>query len=263
MANMDTPEPGGGALAPARTLDVSQFGILALLAAGASLLFCYAQILISLLAPMFGMQEFQLNIHLQAICMWGFALVTSYGLYRDRDRHGSNIPLMVSALAVIVIIATLYAYYDIRILILGYVLLFISALLNQSIMLASLNKKIENQSTHLQKLNVSLEKRVETQVAEIDKLARLKRFLSSEIADLITTEGQEGLLNSHRSQIACMFCDLRNFTTFSDQVEPEDVLNVLQDFHKRSGQLIDQRKGTIGYRAGDGVMVVFNDPLPC
>ncbi len=97
------------------------FGFLAFLGAGTSLVFCYAQVLISLLAPLFGLAAFEMNIHAQAIFMWGFALVTLVGLVRDRKRHSSNLPLMLSAGAVVTIAGTLYTFYDVRILILGYV----------------------------------------------------------------------------------------------------------------------------------------------
>ncbi len=239
------------------------FGSLAIAGAAASLFFCYGQVLISLMAPLFGLAEFELNIHVQAVFMWVFALVTVAGLWRDRSRHGSNVPLAVSGVAVATIIGTLYAYYDIRILILGYVLLVISALLNQMFMLAGLNRKISAQKMQLATLNSSLERRVETQVAEIDRLARLKRFLSSEVADLITSEGRENLLDSHRRQVACLFCDVRSFTAFSETAEPEEVMEVLQAIHERMGELVNDHGGTIGYRAGDGLMVIFNDPLAC
>ena len=238
------------------------FGSLAFIGAGASLIFCYAQVLISLIAPLFGLGAFELNIHLQAVFMWGFGLVTVVGLVRDRKQHHSNWPLILSVCAVAVIAGTLYAFYDIRILILGYVLLVISALLNQNMKLESLNQEVRAQSRQLRELNSTLEERVRTQVAEIEKLARLKRFLSTEVADLITAEGRESLLDSHRRLIACLFCDVRNFTTFSEAVEPEEVMDVLQAVHERMGHLVAEHGGTIGYRAGDGMMVIFNDPLP-
>jgi class 3 adenylate cyclase len=234
----------------------ASFGTLAFAGAGVSLVFCYGQVLISLLAPLFGLAAFELDIHWQAVFMWGFGVVTVVGLGRDRRRHHHDAPIMLGIGAVVVIAATLYAYYDVRILILGYVLLFVAALLNQIQMLGNLAGKV-------MALNDTLEQRVEAQVAEIERLARLKRFLSSEVADLITSEGNESLLDSHRRLIACLFGDVRNFTAFSEAVEPEDVMKVLQSVHERMGRLIAAHGGTIGYRAGDGLMVIFNDPLPC
>ena len=238
------------------------FGSLAFIGAGASIVFCYAQVLISLMAPLFGLGVFELNIHLQAVFMWGFGLVTVAGLVRDRKRHESNTPLIMSIGAVTVIAGTLYTFYDVRLLILGYVLLVISALLNQNMKLGTLNRDVQLQSRELSKLNSTLEERVQNQVTEIERLARLKRFLSTEVADLITAEGKESLLDSHRRSIACLFCDVRNFTSFSEAVEPEEVMDVLQAVHERMGHLVAAHGGTIGYRAGDGLMVIFNDPLP-
>jgi len=255
-------EPKGGAV-PNQERQPALFGSLAFAGAAASLAFCYGQVLISLLAPLFGLAEFELNIHVQAVFMWGFALVTVVGLYRDRRSHGRALPLAVSAGAVAVIVFTLYGFYDIRILILGYVLLVIAALLNQSLMLATLHGEVAARAGELRALNDTLEQRVEDQVSEIERLARLKRFLSTEIADLITSEGRESLLDSHRAVIACLFCDVRNFTAFSEAVEPEEVMDVLQVVHAQMGRLIAAHGGTIGYRAGDGLMVIFNDPVPC
>jgi class 3 adenylate cyclase len=238
------------------------FGFLAFLGAVASLIFCYAQVLISLLAPLFGLAEFEMDIHLQAVFMWTFALITVVGLARDRKRHNSPLPLIISAGAVMTIVGTLYIYYDVRILILGYVLLVIAALLNQNMMLGTLNREVQAQAHQLSEMNDNLEYQVQAQVAEIERLARLKRFLSTEVADLITAEGKESLLSSHRRQIACLFCDVRDFTAFSEAVEPEEVMNVLQTVHEQMGRLVVKYGGTIGYRAGDGVMVIFNDPLP-
>jgi hypothetical protein len=96
-----------------------------------------------LLVPVFGFAAFQLNIHLQALFMWAFALVTVVGLARDRKRHRSNVPLIMSACAVVIIVGTLYTFYDVRILILGYVLLVIAALFNQNAMLGSLNLAVQ------------------------------------------------------------------------------------------------------------------------
>lgn len=231
------------------------FGALTFAGAGASLIFCYGQVLISLIGPLFGIASVELNIHWQAVFMWGFGLVTVVGLTRDRKYHGRNLPLGLGIGAVATIAATLYTYYDVRILILGYVLLFVAALLNQLQMLGKLSREVLA-------LNASLEQRVAAQVGEIERLGRLRRFLSDEVADLITSEGNEALLGSHRRLVACLFGDVRNFTGFSEAVEPEDVMSVLQAVHEKMDRLIAARGGTIGYRAGDGLMVIFNDPLP-
>jgi class 3 adenylate cyclase/uncharacterized membrane protein len=239
------------------------FGLVAMVGASVSLAFCYGQVLISLIAPVLGMPAFELNIHVQAVFMWLFGLVTVYGLARDRRAHGSVVPLAAGACAALIIAGTLYMFYDVRVLIMGYVLLVIAALLNQIKMLNSLKWQVEARASELGRLNDTLEQRVATQVGEIQRLARLKRFLAPEVAEMITTEGKEALLDSHRRYIACLFCDIRDFTPLSENLEPEEVMEVLQVYHERIGALIAASGGTIGFRAGDGVMVFFNDPLPC
>ncbi len=239
------------------------FGLIALVGATISVIFCYGQILISLITPLFGMAAFELNIHVQAIFMWLFGLVTVYGLARDRQAVGSAIPLIVAVVAVLIIAGTLYTFYDIRVLIVGYALLVIAALLNQIMMLGSLKEQVEARAAELTDLNNNLEMKVEAQVSEIDRLARLKRFLAPEVADLITNEGKEDLLDSHRRQISCLFCDIRDFTPLTETLEPEEVMEILQTFHETMGRLIAESGGTIGARAGDSVMIFFNDPLPC
>ena len=239
------------------------FGFLAYAGAGISLLFCYADILAALLAPIVGLTPSGINPHVQAVAMWFFALVAVIGLLQNAKRHGDRWPLVLGVAGLAVIAGTLYTFYDIRILILGYLFLVAAILLNPARLLADLNRSVLSQSAELAKLNSTLEERVELQVEEIERLSRLKRFLSSEVADLITAEGKESLLESHRRLIACLFCDVRNFTAFSDAVEPEEVMDVLQSVHQHMGQLVADYGGTIGYRAGDGLMVVFNDPLPC
>lgn len=127
----------------------------------------------------------------------------------------------------------------------------------------SLYDKVEAQAEQLAALNCELESRVEEQVSEIERLGRLRRFLSPQVADLVVQRGDDSLLDSHRRQIATLFCDLRGFTAFSETGEPEDVMNVLQVYHETMGKLIYEHEGTIDHRAGDGIMVIFNDPLPC
>jgi class 3 adenylate cyclase/HAMP domain-containing protein len=124
-------------------------------------------------------------------------------------------------------------------------------------------EQIEAQSAELADLNQGLEIRVDEQVAQIERLGRLRRFLSPHVVDLIVQRGEDSLLQSHRRQIATVFCDLRGFTAFSETEEPEDVMEILQSFHETMGRLIHEHEGTIDHRAGDGIMVIFNDPLPC
>ena len=127
----------------------------------------------------------------------------------------------------------------------------------------NLYDKIQVQADELAEWNSKLESRVREQVEQLENLGRLKRFLSPQVADLIISSGDESVLDSHRSNIAALFCDLRGFTQFSESAEPEDVIEVLQAYHEEMGKLIYQYDGSIDHRAGDGIMAIFNDPLPC
>lgn len=98
--------------------------------------------------------------------------------------------------------------------------------------------KIQSQAAELSEWNKKLESRVQTQVEQLENLGRLKRFLSPQVADLIVSSGDESMLDSHRSQIAALFCDLRGFTHFSETAEPEDVIAVLRTYHEEMGRLI-------------------------
>ena len=126
-----------------------------------------------------------------------------------------------------------------------------------------LYEQVGEQAAELAELNRGLEIRVDEQVTQIERLGRLRRFLSPQVADLIVQRGEDSVLRSHRRQIATVFCDLRGFTAFSETGEPEDVMEILQSYHETMGRLIHEYDGTIDHRAGDGIMVIFNDPLPC
>jgi adenylate cyclase len=116
--------------------------------------------------------------------------------------------------------------------------------------------------SELADLNRTLEARVAEQVGELERVGRLRRYLSPRLADLIVSSGDEAILASHRRQITVVFCDLRGFTAFAEVAEPEEVMGVLAEYHAALGQLIHEHGGTIEQFAGDGVMVFFNDPLP-
>jgi adenylate cyclase len=122
---------------------------------------------------------------------------------------------------------------------------------------------VQSQATELADWNRTLEARVDEQVAELQRLARLRRFLSPQIAELVSSEPDESILESHRREVAVLFCDLRGFTAFSEEAEPEDVMAVLGEFHDTVGPLINSFAATVGPLAGDGLMVFFNDPVPC
>ena len=114
----------------------------------------------------------------------------------------------------------------------------------------------------LNKLNQQLEQRVTDQVSEIERMGRLRRFLPPQVADLIVASGTEKQLESHRREITALFCDLRGFTGFSESSDPEDVMALLREYHAAIGEIINKYGGTLERYAGDGVMVVFNDPIP-
>jgi adenylate cyclase len=114
----------------------------------------------------------------------------------------------------------------------------------------------------LDTLNRQLEQRVADQVGEIERMSRLRRFLPPQVADLIVASGTEKQLESHRREITALFCDLRGFTGFSESSEPEDVMALLREYHGAIGEIIIKYSGTLERYAGDGVMVVFNDPIP-
>jgi class 3 adenylate cyclase len=114
----------------------------------------------------------------------------------------------------------------------------------------------------LSQLNQQLEQRVTDQVSEIERMGRLRRFRPPQIVDLIVTSGTEKQLESHRREITALFCDLRGFTGFSESSDPEDVMALLREYHAAIGEIINKYGGTLERFAGDGVMVVFNDPIP-
>jgi class 3 adenylate cyclase len=114
----------------------------------------------------------------------------------------------------------------------------------------------------LNKLNQQLEQRVTDQVSEIERMGRLRRFLPPQVADLIVASGTEKQLESHRQEITALFCDLRGFTGFSESSDPEDVMALLAEYHSAIGKIIIKYSGTLERYAGDGVMVIFNDPVP-
>jgi class 3 adenylate cyclase len=127
---------------------------------------------------------------------------------------------------------------------------------------ARLLNELRDRTEEVEKLNQHLEQRVTDQVGEIERMGRLRRFLPPQVADLIVASGSEKQLESHRREITALFCDLRGFTGFSESADPEDVMALLRDYHAAIGEIIIKYSGTLERYAGDGVMVVFNDPVP-
>ena len=127
---------------------------------------------------------------------------------------------------------------------------------------ARLLNELRQRTEEVEKLNQHLEQRVADQVGEIERMGRLRRFLPPQVADLIIASGTEKQLESHRREITALFCDLRGFTGFSEAADPEDVMALLREYHVAIGEIIVRYSGTLERYAGDGVMVVFNDPIP-
>jgi adenylate cyclase len=126
-----------------------------------------------------------------------------------------------------------------------------------------LHDTVQAQSAQLAEWNQTLEQRVRDQLEDLERVGRLKRFFSPQLCELIVSKGGEQLLQSHRSEISVVFCDLRGFTAFSETAEPEEVNRVLQEYFAGMGELIFEYEGTIERFVGDSIMVLFNDPLPC
>jgi adenylate cyclase len=126
-----------------------------------------------------------------------------------------------------------------------------------------LHDQVAAQAADLAAWNRTLEQRVEQQLSEIERMSRLKRFLSPQVAELILSSGDDRVLESHRRAISVLFCDLRGFTAFSEATEPEEVMSVLREYHGVLGTLIHKHAGTVERFAGDAIMILFNDPLPC
>jgi adenylate cyclase len=128
---------------------------------------------------------------------------------------------------------------------------------------ARLIGELHERTNEVAELNRGLEARVAEQVEELGRVGRLKRFLAPQLAELIVSQGDEKILESHRREIVVVFCDLRGYTAFTETSEPEEVLKFLREYHGALGPLVSQFEGTLDQFSGDGIMVFFNDPVPC
>ena len=126
-----------------------------------------------------------------------------------------------------------------------------------------LTDQVQAQAADLASWNRTLEDRVAQQLTQIARMDRLKRFLSPQVAELILSSGDDRVLDSHRGEVTVVFCDLRGFTSFAETSEPEEVMNTLRAYHAAVGTVIHKYQGTIERFAGDGLMVMLNDPVPC
>ena len=126
----------------------------------------------------------------------------------------------------------------------------------------SLFDEVQGQRAQLAEWNRTLERRVAEGIAQVERLSRLKRFFSPQVADLILAGGTADPLRSHRSEIVVVFVDLRGYTAFSETADPEEVMAVLHEYHAAMGRIIVAHQGTLERFAGDSIMIFFNDPVP-
>src|SRR5215467_10654187 len=122
---------------------------------------------------------------------------------------------------------------------------------------------IEHQAAELARWNRELEQRVQDQIDQLERVGRLRRFLPAQLADLIISTGDESYLSGHRREITVVCCDLRGFTAFAETAEPEDVWEILGEYHAALGDLVARFEGTLERFTGDGLVAFFNDPVPC
>src|SRR6516225_809556 len=126
-----------------------------------------------------------------------------------------------------------------------------------------LHDTVQQQAAELAAWNRRLEERVKTQLDEIERVGRLRRFLAPQLAEMIVSTGDESILELHRRDIVVVVCDLRGFTAFAETSEPEEVIAVLREYYATLGPLVTRFEGMLEAFTGDGLMVIFNDPFPC
>src|SRR5215831_11919380 len=137
------------------------------------------------------------------------------------------------------------------------------ARVNSVLRIKKLHDQVVAQAAELASWSRTLEQRVAQQLSKIERISRLKQFLPPQVAELIISSGDDRLMNSHRAAITVVSCDLRGFTAFAELAEPEELMILLREYHTTLGAVIHQFEGTVERFAGDGLLVLFNDPLPC
>ena len=124
-------------------------------------------------------------------------------------------------------------------------------------------RRLADQAGELALWNQDLEGRVQAQLGQIERMGALKRFLAPQLAELIIARGEDSVLQTHRRDIVVVFGDLRGYTAFAETAEPEELLDLLNAYHAAVGPIVTRSEGTLDHFSGDGIMVFFNDPLPC
>ena len=138
----------------------------------------------------------------------------------------------------------------------------LAARVRSMLRIKGLHDKVEALADEVKQWNASLERRVAEQVAEIERIGRLRRFFSPQLAELIISGGADDPLKSHRREITVVYVDMRGFTAFAESAEPEEVMSVLREYHQATGKLIQEYEGTLEHFTGDGMTILFNDPVP-
>jgi class 3 adenylate cyclase len=238
------------------------FGFPALFFAFASMAMCTGPAVAEFL---FDLPENSLdpNPHVQALLMSVLGLISVVAMWRDSKTHHRRLPVALGVIGVASMVATLYIRYHAEIEALSYALLAVAAILNLHSFAGMLSQTAQFQAKKIELLNQVVNEKLRIKTDEIDRLSLLKQLVPPPVADLVVGAKSEEALRTHRRYVACLFCDLRGFTAFSDDAEPEEVIAVLNEYHGDIDRLAGHHNGTIGFRAGDGIMVFFNDPLPC
>ncbi len=251
------------------------FGMLATTATILSLVSCYATRIELWIPSLHEPIQNWVNIHVQAAVIVATAAAAVVGLMLDRKHHRSATPSAVGCAGFVLIAWSMYAPFGRIDDIVGFILLVSAVFLNQTKALRALTLNLQSQNTEIDRQhrlleqqskqladwNRTLSQRVEDQLSRIERLGRLKRFFSPQLAELILEGNTQDPLKIHRREIAVVFLDLRGFTAFADRAEPEEVIDVLQEYHTAMGELIGQFEGTLERFTGDGIMVFFGDPI--
>ena len=137
----------------------------------------------------------------------------------------------------------------------------LAARVRSMLRIKTLHDTVQAQAQELAQWNATLEARVASQLAELERIGRLRRFFSPQVADLIVRGDADDPLASHRREVTVVFVDIRGFTAFAETAEPEEVMKVLRDYHAHMGEQVLAYEGTLERFTGDGMMIFFNDPV--